>query len=63
MNVKSDAVFEYGFVRMAVVMSARAEIPADPAQVHPLPVGARAFPRVSCPSTHCADVDQLAQRR
>ena len=26
---------------VVAVMSARAEIPADPAQVHPLPVGAR----------------------
>jgi len=31
-----------GLLAVMAVMSARAEIPADPAQVHPLPVGARA---------------------
>ena len=32
----------FGMLAVVAVMSARAEIPADPAQVHPLPVGARA---------------------
>ena len=31
-----------GLLAVMAVMSARAEIPADPTQVHPLPVGARA---------------------
>ena len=31
-----------GLLALMAVMSARAEIPADPTQVHPLPVGARA---------------------
>ena len=31
-----------GLLAVVAVMSARAEIPADPTQVHPLPVGARA---------------------
>ena len=32
----------FGMLAVVVVMNARAEIPADPAQVHPLSVGARA---------------------